>query len=96
MSRIEKRIEKWRNSAFRQDVPKNEIESILDKYFPDEWTYGETRGSHNYKITSAKLKGHPYCGLGGDFVIPVKGGQKIKPIYIKQLVSIIDELGEDR
>lgn len=95
MSRLGKRIEKWRNPAFRQDVPKNEIESILDKYFPGEWTYGEAGGSHNYKITSAKFKGHPNFGPGGDFIIPVKGGQKIKPVYIKQLISIIDDLGGD-
>ncbi len=94
MSRIEKRLIKWKNPAFRQEVPKNEIESILDKYFPAEWTYGETRGSHNYKITADRLKGHPLCGVDGDFIIPVKGGQKIKPVYIKQLVKIIDELGE--
>ena len=96
MSKIEKKLNKWRNPAFKQEVNKDEIDSILNHYFPGQWSFGDTRGSHNYKISHLILKGNQNYGPDGDYMIPVKGGQKIKHFYLKELIQIIDMIEEEK
>ena len=50
MSRIEKRLEKFCNPNAKQDILRDDLNSILNHYFPGQWTFGETRGSHNYRV----------------------------------------------
>lgn len=94
MPKIEKKLQKWRNS--RQDVPKEELISVLNYYFPDMWTYGGKTGSHIYKISHPKLKGLLEYGLDGEFVIPVSGGQRVKHFYLKKLIKTIELVEEQK
>ncbi len=94
MSRIEKRIEKWRNPRFKQKVPVNDIFSVLDFYFPDKWTYGNTRGSHIIRVWHEALIGQDGFGPDGDFTISTVGGNKVKHFYLKTLVKAIDIIRE--
>ena len=94
MSKIEKRIEKWRNPRFKQNVPVNDIYSVLNLYFPESWSYGESRGSHIIRVWHKFLVGHEGFGPEGDFTIPTTGGKHIKHFYLKTLVKAIDILKE--
>ncbi len=94
MSRIEKRISKWKNHQFKQDVPVDDLFSVLDYFFPGSYKYGETRGSHIIKVWHECLKGVPGFGPDGDFTIPTKGGKKVKHFYLKDLVKAIDIVRE--
>jgi len=91
MSKLEKRIESWRNS--KQNVTKEEIEPILDKYFSGWIKKGGS--SHEYKLHHKKLIDIPPYGPGGHLTIPVTGGQSIKYIYIKNLLKAIDIIKEN-
>jgi len=92
MSKIEKRIQKWRN--IKQPIPKDDVFSILNAYFPGSWSYGGKTGSHIFKVSHPLLKGDPDFGKDGDFTICTIGGQKIKPVYIKLLLKAIDIIKE--
>ncbi len=88
MHKIEKKLQKWRNS--KQDVPKEELYSVLNHFFPEMWTYGGRTGSHIFKITHPQLKGLPEYGIDGDFIVPVSGGQRVKYFYLKKLIKTIE------
>ncbi len=93
MPNVSKKIQKWRNS--KQEVRREEIESVLEHYFPGMWSFGSKTGSHVYKITHPKLKGVPGYGVDGDFSIPTTGGQRIKHWYLKKLIQAIDIVSEE-
>ncbi len=91
MSKAEKRLKKWKNNTPKQ-VPRHEVEAMLDRYFPGEWEFKS--GSH-IVVTNEDLKGVEDYGPDGDFDIPIKGGQQVKGVYLKKLVYTIDLLKED-
>jgi hypothetical protein len=94
MSRIEKRLEKWRNPNNKQEVPKDDLESVLNHFFPEMWNSSKT-GSHNYQIKHPMFKKYPdIYSYEGVLTIPTKGGQKIKHYYIKSLLQAIDLITE--
>ena len=95
MSRIEKRIQKWRNPAFKQNVPKEDLYSVLDYYFEGKWSYGGQRGSHIFKISHPLLKGLPEYGPDGDLTIPVSKGRTVKFFYLRKLIKVIDFITEE-
>ena len=95
MSRIEKRIEKWRNPNFKQNVPVDDLFSVLDKYFPGSYIYGGKRGSHIFKVWHKLLIGQIGYGPEGDFTIPTSGGKHVKHFYLKALVKTIDIIKEE-
>ncbi|MCX8055825.1 MAG: hypothetical protein N3A67_09210 [Ignavibacteria bacterium] len=92
MTKIEKKLQKWKNS--KQEVRKEEIEPVLNKYFPNMWTYGSSRGSHIYKVSHPKLIGFLDYGPNGEFTIPTTGGQRIKHWYLKKLLKAIEIITE--
>lgn len=95
MSRIEKRLEKFCNPASKQDIPKEDLDSILNHYFPGQWTFGETRGSHNYRISHPCFTNFPSdYGAEGVLLIPTKHGQSVKHFYLKNLCKAIDRIKE--
>jgi len=85
MGDIEKRIEKWRSS--KQPVSKKDLEPVLNYYFPG-WKSGKGT-SHLYKLYHEKLINNTDY-FYGHFTIPVTGGNKVKYIYIKQLIKAIE------
>ncbi len=94
MSRIEKRIKKWKNPSFKQEVPVKEVIAVLNHFFPNSFSYGETRGSHIIKVWHKCLENIPDYGLEGDFIIPTTGGNKVKHFYLKTLVKSIEIIKE--
>jgi len=87
MSKVEKRIEKWRRT--KQDVPVSDLESVLDHYLKGYWEK-KVGTSHLYQICHPKLIGMQGCDENGGFTISVKSGQKIRYWWIKKLVTAID------
>ncbi len=92
MSKVEKRVEKWRTG--KQPVPKDDLESVLNHYFPNYWNRSEKSGSHIFKISHPVIAQMVESNLDGDLTIPVSGGQKVKPVYLKKLVKAIDLLNQ--
>lgn len=92
MSKVEKRVEKWRTG--KQPVPKDSLESVLNHYFPGCWSKSGKGGSHIFKISHPVIAQMADSNLYGDLTIPVSGGQKVKPIYLKKLLKAIDLLKE--
>ena len=96
MSRIEKRLEKFCNPNAKQDILRDDLNSILNHYFPGQWTFGETRGSHNYRVYHPRFKEFPdEYGSEGVLTIPTTGGTKIKFFYLKKLCKAIDLIKEE-
>lgn len=89
MTKIEKKIEKWKGA--KQPVPKDEVIAVVKRYFPDSYEYKS--GSH-ILVRHPMLKGIDGFGSRGEFVIAIKGGQKVKPVYLKTLVEAIEYLEE--
>lgn len=95
MSRIEKRLEKFCNPKFKQEIPRDDLESILNHFFPNSWSFGDTRGSHNYRIWHEKFKEYPEkYGNEGLLTIPTSGGKKIKFFYLRMLCDAIKLIKE--
>ncbi len=67
MGKIEKRIEKWKNPRFKQNVPVGDLFAVLDKYFPESYEYGGKRGSHIIRVWHKLLIDQPGYGAEGDF-----------------------------
>jgi hypothetical protein len=88
MSRIEKVLGKWENTG--QPVPKEQVIAVLEKYFPDKY---EFKGGSHIVVKDPRLRGFPGFAEGW-FTIAVTGGQKVKPIYLRRLVKIIEFLME--
>jgi hypothetical protein len=84
MSKIEKRLEKWLTT--KQFVPLNEVEAVIENYFPD--VDKKKGGSHRYLLSHIAMKDEPDFAPNGTMLIPVKGN-KVKPVYIRQLAKAI-------
>lgn len=96
MSRIEKRLEKFCNPASKQDIPREDLDSILNYYFPGLWSFGDTRGSHNFRIYHPKFKDYPEVyGAEGMLTIPTSGGKKVKFFYLRMLCKAIELIKEN-
>jgi hypothetical protein len=87
MSKIEKTLEKWKKG--KQPVPIEKVIAVLEKYFRHKY---EIKGGSHIVVKHPELKGLPEYGAEGEFVIAIKGGQKVKPIYLKRLVAVIEYL----
>ncbi|MCX8057526.1 MAG: hypothetical protein N3F03_07960 [Ignavibacteria bacterium] len=94
MSKIEKLLNKLCNPAYKQNVRKEELETILNHFFKDQWTFGETSGSHNYRIYHPYFQNFPEYGPEGFMTIPVSKGQFIKHFYMKRLCKVIEIIRE--
>lgn len=89
MSKIEKTLEKWKKG--KQPVPKEKVIAVLEKYFRHNY---EIKGGSHIVVRHPGLEGLPGYGANGEFSIPIKGGQKVKPKYVKDLVKVIEYLVE--
>ena len=85
MSKVDKILGKWLQNT-PTDVPKNKVLAIIDRFFPGQWK--QEKSSH-IVIQDNRLIGIPGYGPEGDFDIPVKGGQRVKGYYLKNLVRTI-------
>ena len=93
---IEKKIAQLQRKKERgEKLPELRIDEVINilRYFEN---HEFKRGSH-IKIQDSRLKRFkemcPYDNrfpIGGEFTIPVKGGQKVKRIYINRLLEAIE------
>ncbi|HED37055.1 MAG TPA: hypothetical protein ENI76_02240 [Ignavibacteria bacterium] len=90
MGKIEKRIEKWKNPRFKQNVPVGDLFAVLDKYFPESYDMVEnavhilSEFGINYFLTNPDME------LKEISLIPTTGGKHVKHFYLKDLVKAID------
>ena len=90
MSKIEKTLDKWSNRP--TEVNKNEVESVLIKY---EFTIDKKRGSH-WIASHPSLVNKQDFGSLGELCIAIKGGQKVKGVYIKTILEAISIIEEEK
>ena len=94
MSKSEKLIKKWRRSRPRE-VRLQEIQTLLNKYFPGQWDW---EGGSHIVIRSEFLKKFPAYQPFGEISIPVKSGKKVKWYYTRDLleaISVIEDFGKE-
>lgn len=94
MSKVDKRLNKWLDNT-PVDAPVSEVIGILDRFF--DGLYSNPKGgSSHYVVRDERLKAFPdLYGHNGEFTVPVKGGQKVKGVYLKRLsqtIKLIKEL----
>ncbi len=93
MSKQEKRFIEWKNNP-PKEARVNEVISVINAYIGKAyWKWG-SKGSH-ITVRHEKLKGLKDYGQEGEFGIAVKGGQKVKGYYIKDLIKAIDIITEE-
>ncbi len=92
MSRRERKIQSWLENP-PTDAPVDEVEAVVKYYFPQS-RLPNRRGSHNIVIEDDRLKGFGDFGPLGQLQIPVKGGQKVKGVYLQKLAEAIEVITE--
>lgn len=88
MSKIRKILKRWKAGG-KQSVPKEEVISVLNRYFPCNHKYKS--GSH-IVVWHKSLKGLGEFGEQGLFTVVIEGGQKVAYLYVKRLVNVIEYL----
>lgn len=82
MGKAQKLFENWAGN-----VPKEariqDVKTFLNSYFPDMW---EQKKSSHIVVRCEALKAYPEYQPYGELSVPIKGGQKVKGLYIKQLI----------
>ncbi|MDP3025570.1 MAG: hypothetical protein Q8O10_08555 [candidate division Zixibacteria bacterium] len=89
MSKILKIIEKWKQG--NQPAQKEEVFTILNKFFPGNW---ECKSGSHVVVRHPLLSGLPEYGVAGEFSIAITGGRKVKHIYLKEILKVVEYLGE--
>jgi hypothetical protein len=90
MSQVNKTLNKWRKNP-PTDAPKDEVLAIIKRFFAGQ--YRQTSGSH-VVIQDDRLIGIDGYGPAGDFDVPIKGGQRVKGVYLRKLALTIELLEE--
>jgi hypothetical protein len=90
MAKVEKRLKKWLENP-PTETPVDQVKAVLERYFAGQY---ETKSGSHIVVRHDRLKGAPDFGPEGDFVIPVKRGQKVKGVYLKRLARAI-QLAEE-
>lgn len=88
MSRIEKVLERWKTTG--QPAPKKVVIAVLDRYFAGR--YKLSSGSH-IVVRHPGLRGLPQFAEGR-FTVAIRKGQKVKPVYLRDIVRAIEHLVE--
>jgi hypothetical protein len=90
VSKAEKILKKWLKNT-PTEVPIDKVEAFLDRHFSGQYSQSST--SH-IVVQDDKLKGMPDYGPNGDFTVVVKGGRKVKGVYLKRLAETVIFLQE--
>lgn len=81
MAAWKKRFERWQNASSPVDVA--EVEALIPRVFGSR--VRESKGtSHRWHIDVSELAGQPGFVLP-DLPIPVRGGQKVLPVYLQRM-----------
>lgn len=87
-------MEKWRSG--NQAIPWEDLKPVLDYFFPELWSHGGGKGSHQIKIQHPELENEAGFTPGGRLNIPLRGGRKVIPVYLKLLLKAIDLIENKR
>ena len=85
MGKAQKLFDRWSERVPRE-ARLREVKTFLDTYFPQMW--GQDGTSH-IVVRCEALKDFPDYQPYGELSVPVKGGQKVKGHYIKQLIAAV-------
>ena len=87
MSRRDKLLANWKNQP-QPSATVDTVEAVLRSYFGAAFSIAEG-GSHQLRVSHPALFQHPHF-VGGTLSIPVKGGQSVKPFYLKRIVEAVE------
>ncbi|MBN1931450.1 MAG: hypothetical protein JW786_07570 [Desulfobacterales bacterium] len=90
MGKAQKLFDQWVDNV-PKDARVQDVKTFLNAYFPGMWNQ---KGSSHMVIRCDALKPFPDYQPYGEISVPVKGGQKVKGFYIKQLVKAVQLLKE--
>ena len=93
MSQREKLLERWLNNT-PKDAPVEEVKGVVNYYFSESKVEGR-RGSHNIVVRDRRLRNRGEFGPLGRFEIPVKGGQRVKGVYLAMLAKAVEIVNEE-
>lgn len=91
MSKRDKLLAGWKNQP-QPAATVDTVEAVLRHYFAEGFSVAEG-GSHQLRVSHPALFQHPHF-VGGTLSIPVKGGQSVKPFYLKRIVEAIEIVQE--
>ena len=91
MSKRDKSLANWKTQP-QPDATVETVGAILAYYFAEGFTKSVGAGSHQLRVSHPALVGHPL--YRGKLSIPVKNGQAVKPLYLKQIVEAIEIVQE--
>lgn len=86
-------IEKWYSNT-PGDESADTVERLLVKYFGRSSVSRKRGGSHQLRIKHQGLADLPGFGIGGHLSIPIKGGSRVKKLYLKRIAQAIKRLAE--
>jgi hypothetical protein len=88
MSKIRNVLDRWKTTG--QPAPKTRVISVLDKCFPGRYRFGSD--SHII-VEHPALRGlHQFAN--GRFNVVIWKGQKVKPVYLRDIVRAVEYLME--
>jgi len=93
MGKAQKIFELWADTI-PKEARVQDVKTFLNTYFKGMW---DQKGSSHMVVRCEALKTFPDYQPYGEISVPVKGGQKVKGFYIKQLVKavqLLQELGD--
>jgi len=93
MGKAQKLFEKWADNA-PKEVRVQDVKTFLNHFFPDMWNHERT--SH-IVVRCEALKVFPEYQPYGEISVPVKGGKRVKGLYVDRLIKavcLMEELRE--
>ena len=93
MGKAQKLFDIWADKV-PKEARLQDVKTFLNTYFTDMW---EQKKSSHIVVRCEALKAFREYQPYGELSVPVKGGQKVKGFYIKQLIvaaKILAELGD--
>lgn len=89
MAAWKKRFERWQNATSPVEVER--VENLLRRVFGERLSIAEGT-SHRFHLDVSELVGRPGWVLP-TLPIPVRGGQKVLPVYLQRAFEAADLLG---
>ncbi|WP_028322822.1 hypothetical protein [Desulfatiglans anilini] len=92
MGKAEKLYQKW-SAHIPREAHLHEVTTFLDTYFPGMW---KQKSSSHIVVRCSRLAMLADYRPFGEISIPVKGGQRVKGFYIKEIIRAkraLEELG---
>ncbi len=91
MSKREKILSNWKTQP-QPSATVETVQAILSHYFREGFTKATGAGSHQFRVSHPALVAHPL--YRGKLSVPIKNGQTVKPLYLKQIVDAIEIIQE--